>query len=195
MNRDGSVSRFILLQRAQTGHWMNESQLPAVFGLLLRGRGTTKEPTEHAGLGELLQQSSPQLARPSCALAKPGREQKQEPLRRLKSEVERGNGMMRHFFETGEQNDLELLVSWMRNQFLQPILYGLEEETSRSRLENWFAHLQKGSTRFREVPLGATTPNKRKFAERWSSEMDAAISLIQERLRKLEDSTPSSANP
>ena len=119
----------------------------------------------------------------------------QEPLRRLKSEVERGNEMMRHFFEKGEQNDLELLVSWMRNQFLKPIIYGLEEETSKSRLENWLAHLQKGSTRFREVSLGATTPSKRKFAERWNSEMDTAISLIQERLRKLEGSTPLSANP
>jgi len=58
----------------------------------------------------------------------------QEPLRRLKSECVRGNEMIRRFFENGEPNDLELLVSWMRNQFLKPILYGLEEEMSRSRL-------------------------------------------------------------
>jgi hypothetical protein len=114
----------------------------------------------------------------------------QEPLRRLKSELDRGNDLMRHFFEKGEQNDLELLVGWMSNQFLKPMLYGLEEETSRSRLEDGLAHLQKGSARLREVLPEATTPNKRKFVERWNAEMDTAISLIQERLRKLDDSTP-----
>ncbi len=117
----------------------------------------------------------------------------QEPLRRLKSEAGRGNEMMQHFFEKGEQNDLERLVSWMHNQFLKPILYGLDEETSRSRLENYLEHLQKGVTQFREILPAATDTNKMKFAERWNSEMVVAISLIQERLRKLEDSTPSGA--
>ncbi len=119
----------------------------------------------------------------------------QEPFRRLKAEAGRGNEMMRHFFEKGEQNDLGLLVSWMRNQFLQPILYGLEEETSRTILENWLAHVQTGATRFREVPTGTATANQRKFVERWNSELDRTISLIQERLRKLEDSRPSTGKP
>jgi hypothetical protein len=109
----------------------------------------------------------------------------QEPLRRLKSEVVLGNEMMRHFFEKGEQNDLELLVTWMHNQFLKPILYGLDEETSRTRLENCLAHLQKGATQFREVLPAATDTNKMRFIERWNREVDAAISLIQERLRKV----------
>ena len=117
-------------------------------------------------------------------------EELKEPLRRLKSGVDRGNTLMQLFFEKGEQNDLESLVGWMSNQFLKPILYGLEEETSRSRLENGLAHLQKGATRLREALPEATTPNKRKFAERWNSEMETAISLIQERLRKPNDSTP-----
>ncbi len=116
-------------------------------------------------------------------------EELKEPLRRLKSEVDRGNALMRLFFEKGEQSDLEALVGWMSNQFLKPILYGLEEETSKPRLEDGLTHLQKGATRLREAVPEATTSNERKFAERWNSEMDTAISLIQERLRKLERST------
>ncbi len=80
-------------------------------------------------------------------------EELQEPLRRLKSEVDRGNDLMRSFFQKGEQNDLELLLLWMRNQFLKPILHGLDEETSKPRLEDALAHLQKGSTRLREALL------------------------------------------
>jgi hypothetical protein len=112
-----------------------------------------------------------------------------EPLRRLKSECDRGNEMIRHFLDKGEPNDLDLLISQMHNQFLKPILYGLEEEMSRSRLENWLEHLQEQSTRFRELTSAANNPNKMKFAERWNSEVDTAISLIREQLRKLEDST------
>ena len=117
-------------------------------------------------------------------------EELKEPLRRLKSEVDRGNALMQRFFENGEQNDLELLVGWTSNQFFKPILYGLEEEASRSRLEDGLAHLQKGATRLQEALPEATTPNERKFAERWNSEMNAAISWIQERLRKLDDAKP-----
>ena len=85
--------------------------------------------------------------------------------------------MIRHFLDKGEPNGLGLLISWMHNQFLKLILYGLE-------------HLQEQSTRFRELTSAANNPHKMKFAERWNSEVDAAISLIREQLRKLEDSTP-----
>jgi len=112
-----------------------------------------------------------------------------EPLRELKAECDRGSEMTRCFLDTGESNDLDLLISWMHNQFLKPILYGLEEEMSRSRLENWLEHLQKQSARFRELTSAAKHPNKKKFAERWNSEIDTAISLIREQLRRLEDST------
>ena len=113
-----------------------------------------------------------------------------EPLRRMKAAVDRGNSLIQNFFTKGEQNDLEVLLQWMRNQFLRPLLYELEEETSRSRLEDRLAHLQKGSMRLREALPAATTPSEKNFAERWNSEMDKAICLIQERLRRLDDSTP-----
>jgi len=117
-------------------------------------------------------------------------EELHEPLRRMTAEADHGNALIRNFFAKGEPNDLEVLLQWMRNQFLKPLLYDLEEETSRSRLEDRLAHLQKGSTRLREALPVATTPNEKKFVERWNSEMDAAISLVQQRLKKLDDSTP-----
>jgi hypothetical protein len=117
-------------------------------------------------------------------------EELREPLRRMAQRVDHPNALIRNLFEKGEQNDLELLVDWLRNQFIKPVLYGLEEETSGSRLENLLAHLHKGSARLREALPETTTPTVSKFAERWNSEMNTAISSIQERLRKLDDSTP-----
>lgn len=115
----------------------------------------------------------------------------QEPLQRLKLEAGRGNQMIRRFFENGEPDDLELLVSWMKNQFLKPMVYGLEEETSKSRLENCIGRLQEQSTRFRELTSAVTNPNQRRFVERWNCEVDAAVSLIRKQLTKLEKSAGS----
>lgn len=120
----------------------------------------------------------------------------QEPLRRMMSEAERGNEMIRHFFESGEEKDLELLISWLRNHFLKPILYGLDEETtSRARLENRLTRLRMGAARFREVTFGVTTANKMKFVERWNNEVDAAISQIEEKLKGLEGPDRQASTP
>lgn len=110
----------------------------------------------------------------------------QRHVQRLNSECGRGNEMLRRFFESGEPNDLEALVSWLSSQFLKPMLYGIEIETSRSRLENCLGRLQEQASRFQEMTLQVTDANQRKFVERWNHEVEAGASLVGERLRKIE---------
>jgi hypothetical protein len=109
----------------------------------------------------------------------------QKHLLRMKSDCDRLNEIMGRFFEKGESNDLELLVSWLHDQFLKATIDKLEYENSRASLERMLAQLQKQSTRFQESTSSANNPNQKKFTERWSSEVADAISKVKEQLSKI----------
>jgi hypothetical protein len=109
----------------------------------------------------------------------------QKHFARMKADIDRMNEIMRRFFEQGDPGDLELLVSWMHDQFLKATIDRLDHEKSRAGLERMLAQLQKQSTKFQESTASAGNPNEKKFIERWNNEVAAAISKVQEQLSKI----------
>lgn len=103
----------------------------------------------------------------------------------MQADCDRANEKMLRFFEQGDPNDLESVVSYMRDQFLKPTVVRLEYENSRTGLEQMLAQLQKQSTKFQDSTSKVDNPNQKKFIERWSHEVAEAISKVKEQLSKV----------
>lgn len=113
-----------------------------------------------------------------------GRKEFQKRVLRMQADCDRANDNMQRFFDKGDPNDLESVVSYMHDYFLKPTIARLGRENSKAGLERMLEQLQTQSAKFQEKASKVDDPNQKKFVERWNNEVAAAISKVKEQLSK-----------